>query len=452
MMQRLLMTRRNMLFSLVGILMTTMLTLWGCGGGSTSSGGYADPTATITTTKTPTALIDAATLKLWMDEGKVNNPDPANLDRVVVVTVATAAQYATQHIPGAQLLDSGSELLMTRLEGVTAIGTMVIDGATIDKIIQRLCINQNTTIVFVASKDQNGLNAARAYFSFRYWGFPKERLKVLQGGENGWASAATAASWLPSYALTKTAPVVAPSSFSVKNLYKGSTTNFALRTSIGEMISTVDKINSGSLKTDANGVSILDVRGGNIGNIYIANAGVDDYAQYSLAGTGNTSTYKPIADLKARLATFGISGSKSMNYVYCASGVRAAAAFFVLDGIMGWPTTLYDGSWNQWSGYTSLATSKVATAWQTNVNTSTAAAINRTANAAAYTSPRSTPTALPTDIGAALTIDPVSNAMYSTVTDPRANQILTDDKAYFIGSGSSSTSTATGGGGSASGC
>ncbi len=439
---------RVLIAALLVTVMVAALTLSGCG-----TDGYDDPNASITTTKTASALIEPATLKQWMDEGKVNSSDPAAKDRVVIVTVATPAQYAAQHIPGALLLDSGAELLMTRLEGVTAIGTMVIDGPTIDNIVKKLGINRNTTIVFAASKGQNALNPARAYFTFRYWGFPKERLKVLQGGENGWETAAAAEVWPATYALNTTVPSVAPSTFTVRNLYAGSTANFSLRTSIGEMISVVDKINGGTLATGAAGVSILDERGGNIGNIYIANAGVDDFAQYALTGTGNTSTYKPASDLAARLATFGVSASKSMNYLYCASGVRASSVFFVLDGILGWPVTLYDGSWNQWSGYTSLApaTNLVSAAWQTNVNTSTTVAFNRTFSAAAYTSPRSNP-ALPTDIGASLTIDPVSKAMFTTVTDPRANQILNEDKAYFTSGGTTAAPSAGGASGGGSGC
>jgi|APHig6443717817_1056837.scaffolds.fasta_scaffold26791_2 3-mercaptopyruvate sulfurtransferase SseA len=439
MMQHLQMTRRTMLFSLVGMLMTTMLTLWGCGGSSsTGSGNYTDPTASITTTKTATALIEPATLKQWMDEGKVNNTDPASLDRVVIVTVASAAQYAAQHIPGSTLLDSGTELNMTRLEGVGSIGTMVMTGSTIDNIISRSGINKNTTIVFVASKDQNALNPARAYFTFRYWGFPKERLKVLNGGENGWATAATAGNWAASYALTKTAPTVTASTFSVKNLYTGSTSNFAVRTSIGEMLSVVDKVNTGNLSTTtATGISILDERGGNP-TVAIKNAGVDDYAQYAMSGTGNTSTYKALSDITARLATFGVTASKSMNYIYCASGVRASSLYFVLDGVLGWPVSLYDGSWNQWSAYASTATAnKVATAWQTDVVT-TGTTLNRSSGAIS-------------PAGTGVVLDPTSSAMYSSILDPRANQILNEDKAYFT-SGSSTTTPSTGGGGSASGC
>lgn len=426
---------RVMLFALLGLVAVAALTMWGCG-----TDGYTDPNASVTTTKTATALIEPATLKQWVDEGKLNSTDPAARDRVVVVTVATAAQYGTQHIPGAVLLKSDTELNMTRLEGVTATPTMVMDGPTIDALIARMGIDENTTIVFAASKGQNALQPARAYFTFRYWGFPKERLKILNGGENGWETAAAAGTWPASYALTATAPTVAPSTFSVKNLYKGSTANFALRTSIGEMIQVVDKVNGGTLTVGPTGnTSILDERGGNPA-VYIANAGVDDFAQYAVAGAGNTSTYKDAATLAARLQTFN-AGANKMNYVYCLSGVRASSVFFVLDGILGWPVTLYDGSWQQWAAYTSLAPAAnlVAAPWRTNV-VSPGTAINRTFNDVALPNP-----------GAGLTLDPIANAMYG-IADPRANQMLNEDKAYFTSGGATAPAAPSQGSGQASLC
>ena len=72
MMQRFLMSRRTMLYSLAGMLMTAMMALYGCGGsGSTGSGSYPDPTPT--TTKSA-AIIDASTLMTWINEGKLNAP------------------------------------------------------------------------------------------------------------------------------------------------------------------------------------------------------------------------------------------------------------------------------------------------------------------------------------------------------------------------------------------
>lgn len=441
-MKRLMLTRRTLQFGLAGLLASGLLALAGCGGsGDGGKNSYPDPAASITTTKTPNALIEPATLKQWMDEGKVNSADPSTRDRVVIVTPATAAQYAAQHLPGAQLLNSSSELLMTRLEGVGSMSSMVIDGPTMDALIQRMCIDQNTTVVFVASKGQNALNASRAYFTFRYWGFPRERLKVLNGGENGWEKAVAENSWPASYALTNVAPALGASTFSVKDLYinnGSSTANFSLRTSIGEMLATVDNINRGALAVGSNGVAILDVRGGNPA-VYVQHAGVDDFAQYTLSGAGNTSTFKPVAELTARLASFGVNASTTQTWVYCASGLRASSPFFVLDGILGWKTSLYDGSWGQWSAYASTATAnKVSAAWQTDVNTASTTT-SRTFGAI-------------TPAGTAVVVDPTSNAMYSSVTDSRANQMLNEDRAYFTSGSSAPARTGGGGSGSGSGC
>jgi 3-mercaptopyruvate sulfurtransferase SseA len=424
--------RRSVLLYLVGILMIATLTIVGCGVDS-----YKDPAASITTTKTETSLIEAATLKQWMDEGKVNSTDPANRDKVVIVTVASAAQYAAQHIPGALLMDSGSEATMTRMDGLAPISTEVLDGPSVDALVSKLGIDEHTTVVFSASKNQNALNPARAYFTFRYWGFPKERLKILNGGENGWDTAVTNNGWLASYATTSiSTPAPAASSFSVKKLYNGGTANFDLRTSLGQMITVVDKINAGTLPIDATGVAILDTRGGAItGNI--TNALIDDYAQYALSGTGNTSTYKPTSDIVSRLTgSFNITASTSLTFVYCASGVRAASVFFVLDGILGWPVTMYDGSWNQWNAYVPQIAPAVSpnSAWLV-TNVSPGTIISRTTGTATGT----------------ITVDTSANTMYTTITDYRANQILNEDKAYFTSGGTSGTTTG-GGGGPSPGC
>jgi hypothetical protein len=68
---------------------------------------------------------------------------------------------------------------------------------------------------------------------------------------------------------------------------------------------------------------------------------------------------------------------------------------------------------------------KVASAWQTDVNTA-GTTISRTSGVIAAA-------------GTSIVLDPTSNAMYSAITDRRANQILNDDKAYFTSSGGGSS-------------
>ncbi len=424
MLRALLVTRRRTLLGLTGLLAAVTLGVWGCADHPTS---YDDPAAGIVTTKTPTALIEAATLMQWMDEGRVNSTDPDSRDKVVVIEVATPANYAANHVPGAQLLNSGTELMMTRLDGVAPISNEMLDGPSIDALVRRFGIDEHTTIVFSVSTGQNFLNATRAYYTFRYWGFPKARLKYLQGGDAGWTAAG--------YALTTDVPAVAASNFSVRDLYDGTFASFGIRTSLGQMIDVVDKVNAGSLSVSAaDGIAILDTRGGidPVTGSYVYNAALDNYSEYYVSGA--SSTFKPTSDLVTRLEGFGVTSAKSMTYTYCASGVRASAVFFVLDGILGWPVTVYDGSSGQWMAYTTA--NNVNAAWRIDTNSPNT----------------SIPRTFGTPPATSITLDPVANAVYTSITDRRANQILVEDQAYFSSGGTTTPPGGGGGGGTGSGC
>jgi 3-mercaptopyruvate sulfurtransferase SseA len=346
----------------------------------------------------------------------------------VIVTVTTAAAYATGHIPGAVLWNSSTELTPGRLEGVAALTSEVPTGPSMDALIQRMGIDRNTTVVFTGSRGSNVLNMTRAYFTFRYWGFARNRLKVLQGGDSLWVSAGNT--------LTSVTPSIRPSGMSVRDNYTGSLASFSMRTAIGDMINVVDGINLGTISaTSPTGVVILDVRGGvdPLLGPYIANSKVDDYGQYL---TTPNAAFKPLADMTARLATFGVTANTSMTYVSCASGHRASSTFFLLDGMLGWPVTLYDGSSGQWLAYRTA--NGVGTAWRIDVNTPG--------------------TALPRTFGTVptnttLTLDPLSNTIYTSITDPRANQIAVEDKLYMTtGQAGGSGGGGDGGGGTPSGC
>jgi 3-mercaptopyruvate sulfurtransferase SseA len=440
---------RVVLAGMCGVVALTLLAIYGCG-----TKGYDDVTAqqsaaaaaAVTTTKVP-ALIDAATLKQWVEEGKVNS-DPASLDRVVVITSSPTANYTALHIPGAQLVDSGTQLAIVRMDGVATSTSELPNGALMDSLVQKYGITKNTTVVFTSSKGQSLLNATRAYFTFRYWGFPKTRLKVLNGGDDAWNDAATAGSWDASYQLTAAVPSITKSTFSVGNNYSGSTANFNLRTSISQMLALVDGINLGNVPLDTTGVSIIDARGGTNAT-KVQNAIMDDYAKYWTAATGKTGVLKDATAQIAYLAAEGVTSAKSMNYVYCASGHRASVPFFVLDGMLNWPVTLYDGSSQQWGSYVSTATSnKVGAAWQTDVVTP-GTTINRTFNLSGV---------VPIVPGTSITLDAASNTMFTSIADPRANQELNEDTAYFTRSTTTTTTTTpatggpAGGGNSGGGC
>ncbi len=179
----------------------------------------------LTAQTTPT-LLPPETLKSWVDAGIVNS---TGYDRVVILDVTSLGTYTTGHIPGAQFVNSG-DIYQIRQEGPATDVNMSPDGAHMDALIQKYGIDKSTTVVFTGGASAPGagaiLQATRAYWTFRYWGFAKEKLKLLDGINFSYAAA---------YGLTTAAsPAPVPSTYSVKN-------NVQLRTDL--RASLLDMIN-----------------------------------------------------------------------------------------------------------------------------------------------------------------------------------------------------------------
>ena len=226
---------RSVLAGMGGVVALSLLAIWGC-----CTSGQDTPVPGPVATKTATALVDAATLKGWADAGLVNRKKG---EKVVILDITAAKDYYDRgHIPGAIYVDP-AEIVQTRIEAVAASSTMVADGSKMDALIQRCGIDNNTTIVFTASSLDPAYNATRAYATFRYWGFPKERLKVLDGWDNGWKA---------EYALTSATPAIARSKYVVTPSGKNRV-QAGLRASLGEMIAAVGSY-------DATKQAIIDTR------------------------------------------------------------------------------------------------------------------------------------------------------------------------------------------------
>ncbi len=399
------------------------LTFWGCG-----SGGYDSPTAA-----SSPALLPPETLKSWIDGGKVNSE---GYDRVVILDISNAGYGTTGHIPGAQSVNSATELMQTRIEGVAPSVNMVADGSRMDALIQRTGITANTTIVFTSS---SLMQATRAYFTFRYWGFPKECLKVLDGVNAAWNATFPGT-------LDNTTPVIAPSTYSVRDL---GVLNAGLRASLGEMM-------VAAADTDPDTI-ILDTRTGELAGGYAgtprSTTGVfapsGDYTVFEghlregravgyTTLTGANGRFVPTDNLVTLFAAVGVDSSTTA-YVYCRTGVIASLEFFVLDGILGWDTVLYDGSWSQWGAMGDVAKDGVlaaASPWRTDTATYSDLVVYNLDNGATIEQ---------------VVLDPLAVQMFTTVSDPSANQIENEDAAYITGGGGT-TGGGTTGGGSGGGC
>ncbi|GAB4388912.1 MAG: selenite/tellurite reduction operon rhodanese-like protein ExtH [Thermodesulfovibrionales bacterium] len=323
------------------------LVLGGCGGD-----GYNSPS-----TATGSSIVSPATLKAWIDSGKVNG---TGYDRVVILDVTTPASYGAGHIPGAQLVDR-STVNATRSDGVIPAVNMVLDGPSIDSIIQAAGIDGNTTIVITGPGAglTDYMYAGRLYFNLRYWGFPKERIKVLNG-MNGAYNAA--------YGLTVgggTAPA-APSSWSVRN---NPSFRDDLRASMAEMMEVA--------KGNVPGAVVIDGRGsgGSYAGVPRSTAGVfapgGDFVAFEghikggramsytdlyvgvdtdVPADGVADYYELLgAEAMADLLTTetGLT-SADTAYVHCRTAMISSAMFIAMDGLLGWPTVNYDGSWSEW--------------------------------------------------------------------------------------------------------
>ena len=122
-MKRIFSEMKSLRYALLAFAATALL-LGGCSGGGGSS--YDAPDTTSSTApvigQTQNVLIDAATLKSWVDSGLVNNT--ASYEKVVILH---NSGYATEHIPGAQ---EWSRSGIDRYDGPVLSGNMVLDGET----------------------------------------------------------------------------------------------------------------------------------------------------------------------------------------------------------------------------------------------------------------------------------------------------------------------------------
>jgi 3-mercaptopyruvate sulfurtransferase SseA len=211
------------------------------------------------------------------------------------------------------------------------------------------------------------MSVGRLYFNFRYWGFPKERLKVLNGLNGAYKA---------DYGLTTTVPAITVSTYSVKNnpLFRDD-----LRVSLQEMIQYAD--------TQPSSIVVIDGRGadGPGGTTYSydgdpkATTGVFSSSTYTAtdyvafeghikgaqamlwtnlyegidsAGTVTTGTaayyrFKSEADMVPIWTAAGLDSTK-IAYVHCRTGMISSAMYVALDAFLGWPVSNYDGSWSQW--------------------------------------------------------------------------------------------------------
>jgi 3-mercaptopyruvate sulfurtransferase SseA len=201
---------------LSAFLILISLYLYSCGGG-----GYGDPKMQSAATS---VLVSPETLNGWITKGY--GADSHGFNKIVVLDGASetgATSYTTTgHVPGSFRVDPTTDLNATRSDGVSDVINEVATKAQVEDIIHRTGIDGKTVVVITGD---SMFNLATTYFTFRYWGFPKERLRVMNGINKVYSDAG--------FSLETTVPPAPPAStYSVCQL----TQNTSFRASLSDMI------------------------------------------------------------------------------------------------------------------------------------------------------------------------------------------------------------------------
>ena len=157
------------------------------------------------------------------------------------------------HIPGAipNVSHEGFEVT-PRDDGPILAEHEVGTGDLIDQLLHKYGITKNDIIVLTTSRyDYPGFCASRLWWTLRYWGFPRDQILVLNGGNKAYAMAGNP--------LQKgiTLPAITPSTMSVTDLPQKF---FKERMSLGEMITLVDSGRTALPTDDPNKVIVIDTR------------------------------------------------------------------------------------------------------------------------------------------------------------------------------------------------
>lgn len=219
--------------------------------------------------------------------------------------------YAEGHIPSAVHIDLNA-LRYTKDD----IDGMLIEPDVFAATAGQLGIDQKTAIVVY--DDYFGQLASRVAWSFLHYGLAN--VALLNGGWDAWEAAGLPISDVAHHPK----PAVFEPSLVESNL-----------ASYGWI---QDQLESSE-------VVLLDVRTPDeYDRGHLPNAVLWHWEN----GTALETTFRPADNLRAELASIGVTPDKEI-VTYCQSGVRAAHTYFLLRNLGFENVRMYDGSWAEWS-------------------------------------------------------------------------------------------------------
>lgn len=322
-------------------------------------------------------IITGATLKAWQENWTTNRPAGVT-GKLVILQIGSVAASSQAHVPenGSNVVSylvSSSELLQDRDNGLSKIEAEIPDGAAADAFVKKYGIDVSKDFVVLTFEQLGGTSngivqqVGRAWLLLSYWGYPKERLGILNGSVN-WNATNQG---LP---LATTAAATPPNdgTSSVRDLRVDHT---AYVVTLSELL---DILNDRSDLYPRDEVSVVDARGGAeaLGLLKSTSSGKQDCPSYT--GTAPNARCSP--PFEGRLkgaesvpwpqfltnaqegfrfpeksvvkATFdSLSGYEPGNVTiqYCRTNMRSMVTGLVAGVILGYPTRFYDTSFIEWS-------------------------------------------------------------------------------------------------------
>lgn len=271
----------------------------------------------------------------WLEE----RLEDANV-RVIEVSVIPGV-YERGHIPGALNF-------VWHTDFVDTLQRDIVSADRFQELVRTAGINEDTTVVLYG--DNNNWFAAWGAWIFNLYGFDDVRL--LDGGRVKWEADGRTFSTSPtSYE---------EGNFVVENI------DAELRSRLTDVLEIVEGESAGVLvdirsAAEYNGeifapegIQELSVRAGHIPGAVNVPWGQN---------VREDGTFKSVEELRELYAGLGIDGSTPI-VTYCRIGERAALTWFVLNQLLGYDVSLYDGSWTEYGNAVGVPISNPAgTIW-----------------------------------------------------------------------------------------
>jgi thiosulfate/3-mercaptopyruvate sulfurtransferase len=244
--------------------------------------------------------------------------------------------YEERHIPGAVFADLHQDLAKAGRVPETANVDreyLVPDLESVEDVVRRWGVGSDNRVVFYDDAGQNR-HAIRGYWLLRYYGFPRDRLHVLDGGLTAWERAGGP--------LTADEPETADPG------------PIRLPGPQPDLIATAEQVLDWSRDTTGGGPPrVLDVRsheefegtevrsarGGHVpGAVHVP---FTDFLR-------EDNTLRPAGEIRAVVEQATAGQGCELRASYCQGGVRAALAWFALHELAGLDVRNYANSWEEW--------------------------------------------------------------------------------------------------------